>query len=1096
MMGSFFLFYFILALFGTYLIYTEIRSDGCDPSGVIGSNECRNSAPKVFGAMLGIAFAAQGISQVGNFTEILAHTRVATYEALLAINRKPGSKEEIIYYSEDDDDLSSSTHSKKSKSETDWTASGVNTTAHSNKQTPQDLESGEINDDVKAILPKFEIVSSSREGLQPEISGAISVKDVFFSYPTRPHNPVLKGMSVEIKAGQTVAFVGPSGGGKSTIVSLLERFYDPSSGSVFIDGVDVRDINVTHLRRNIGYVGQEPALFATSIRGNIKYGNPDATQEQIEEAARLANAHDFITKFSDGYDTQVGDKGSQLSGGQKQRIAIARVLVGNPRILLLDEATSALDNESELVVQDALDKIVAKKRITTIIIAHRLSTIRNADTINVIVNGRVAEQGTHNELMAKKSYYRKLVEKQEGHHEEPASAPVSRKPSTIETYESSDVLKDMKANDDSIPHLEFRNVRFSYPSRPKKKIFEKFNLIIHQGQTIALVGPSGGGKSTTVGLIERFYDPNEGEILYHGTDLKALNVNWYRSQLSYVGQEPVLFNMTIAENISFGYHEVSRADIEEAARQANAHDFIVQLPDGYETLIGARGIQLSGGQKQRVAIARALVRKPRVLILDEATSALDNESESIVQEAINRLMSSKDLTVIVIAHRLSTIRNADKIALIAEGKVVEYGSHDDLIEKPNGRYKRLFDSSKRQSTIESMGLKKDEKKNSTEKEEDEEIDWEAKMKAEEANSFSLNRARQMAAPDVGYMFFGSIGALIAGGVFPMMGVLFSQTIGLLFQIVLPCPGPEGTIPLNFTDCTAYHDSIANEMRHRSFRVGGYWICVLAAAIFGNMLTFWGFGTASERLNKRVRDSTFSALLRQEVGFFDKRSVGSITSELQDDAAKIHAFSGEPARSFLIAVASLVTGLVLSFVYMWQFALLAIGVVPFMAFASAIHMKRMLGADEGNLDASNDGLNTPGGVIVETLLNIRTVSALTLERRRFQDYRAALHKSEPNYKFDAFMTGCTSGLSLFIQQWVNGLLIWFGSWLLFHFPEHYSFNNFLIANFSILFCLMGLGTAFQDMSDRSEVEESAGRIFYLLDRKSEIDPLSDEGKKLK
>ena len=273
-------------------------------------------------------------------------------------------------------------------------------------------------------------------------------------------------------------------------------------------------------------------------------------------------------------------------------------------------------------------------------------------------------------------------------------------------------------------------------------------------------------------MIERFYDPNEGEILYHGTDLKALNVNWYRSQLSYVGQEPVLFNMTIAENISFGYHEVSRADIEEAARQANAHDFIVQLPDGYDTLIGARGIQLSGGQKQRVAIARALVRKPRVLILDEATSALDNESESIVQEAINRLMSSKDLTVIVIAHRLSTIRNADKIALIAEGKVVEYGSHDDLIEKPNGRYKRLFDSSKRRSTIESMGLKKDEKKDNAEKEEDEEIDWEAKMKAEEANAFSLSRARQMAAPDVGYMFFGSIGALIAGGVFPMMGVLF------------------------------------------------------------------------------------------------------------------------------------------------------------------------------------------------------------------------------------------------------------------------------------------------------------------------------------
>lgn len=168
----------------------------------------------------------------------------------------------------------------------------------------------------------------------------------------------------------------------------------------------------------------------------------------------------------------------------------------------------------------------------------------------------------------------------------------------------------------------------------------------------------------------------------------------------------------------------------------------------------------------------------------------------------------------------------------------------------------------------------------------------------------------------------------------------------------------------------------------------------------------------------------------------------------------------------------------------------------MAYASAIQMKTRVGADEGNLDASNDGTNSAGGIIVETLVNIRTVSALTLERRRFQDYKQALLMSEPNYKFAAFMSGCASGLSLFIQQWVNGLLIWFGSWLLFHFPSHYTFNDFLIANFSVLFSLIGLGTAFQDMSDRGEVEESAGRIFYLLDHKSEIDPLSNEGVKLK
>ena len=207
--------------------------------------------------------------------------------------------------------------------------------------------------------------------------------------------------------------------------------------------------------------------------------------------------------------------------------------------------------------------------------------------------------------------------------------------------------------------------------------------------------------------------------------------------------------------------------------QANAHDFIVQFPQGYETLIGPGGIQLSGGQKQRVAIARALVRQPKFLILDEATSALDNESESIVQEAIDRLMVSKDHTVVVIAHRLSTVRNADKIALIADGRVLEFGSHDELVQKSDGRYKRLFDSSKRRSTLESMGLNNIGKSNEKDfQDEEEEIDWEAKIKEEESKAFSAKRARRMATPDLLYMFVGAIGALMAGGCFPAMGVLF------------------------------------------------------------------------------------------------------------------------------------------------------------------------------------------------------------------------------------------------------------------------------------------------------------------------------------
>jgi ATP-binding cassette subfamily B (MDR/TAP) protein 1 len=268
---------------------------------------------------------------------------------------------------------------------------------------------------------------------------------------------------------------------------MIERFYDPLAGCVELDGIDLKDINVKHLRSLIGYVGQEPTLFATTIGGNIKYGKPNATQEEIEAAARSANAHDFITSFPDGYNTQVGDKGAQLSGGQKQRIAIARVLIANPSILLLDEATSALDSESELVVQDALDSVVAETKRTTIVIAHRLSTIRNADRIAVIAGGKVVEQGTHDELMANPNgHYFSLVDKQDRRSSSMSSRTSSY--TNLDKLDESTLEKGiMEANE--IPHFEFRDVGFAYPTRPKKKVLDGFNLQIKSGETVALVGP-------------------------------------------------------------------------------------------------------------------------------------------------------------------------------------------------------------------------------------------------------------------------------------------------------------------------------------------------------------------------------------------------------------------------------------------------------------------------------------------------------------------------------------------------------------------------------------------------------------------------------
>jgi ATP-binding cassette subfamily B protein len=251
------------------------------------------------------------------------------------------------------------------------------------------------------------------------IRGDIEYRDVSFSYDES--EKVLKRINLHIRPGQTVALVGPSGGGKTTLCSLLPRFYDVTSGSVRIDGSDVRGLRLSSLRNAIGIVQQDVYMFTGSIRSNIAYGKPDATDEEIMEAARSAGIHDFISSLPDGYDTFVGERGTRLSGGQKQRIAIARVFLKNPPILILDEATSALDNESERRVQESLDRL-AKNR-TTIVIAHRLSTIRNADRIVVIADHGIAESGTHGELLRKNGIYAKYYNMQfDGKEKVPAAA--------------------------------------------------------------------------------------------------------------------------------------------------------------------------------------------------------------------------------------------------------------------------------------------------------------------------------------------------------------------------------------------------------------------------------------------------------------------------------------------------------------------------------------------------------------------------------------------------------------------------------------------------------------------------------------------------
>ncbi|KAF3432701.1 hypothetical protein FNV43_RR23803 [Rhamnella rubrinervis] len=900
--------------------------------------------------------------------------------------------------------------------------------------------------EVFKVIKRKPVISYEFEGKTVErVEGNIEIQNVYFSYPSRPGKQILQGFWLFIPAGKTVALVGSSGCGKSTIISLVARFYDPLKGKILIDNHDIKDLNLKFIRKNIGAVSQEPSLFAGTIKDNLKVGNMDADDQQIQSAAEMANAHSFISQLPDQYLTQVGQRGVQLSGGQKQRIAIARAILKNPPILTLDEATSALDSESEKLVQDALEKAMQGR--TVILIAHRLSTIINADMIAVVENGQVTQTGTHQSLLETSSFYRNLFTMQSLNlvHDSSVSNPAEEPASTYQEISSekdfeqgkelysftkppkqeeqeeerkmailfriwfalkkrelikiafgsfaagfsgiskplfgfyiitigvayygdhpmrkvgwftiifstvgllslfsntlqhyffgvvgekamtnlrralySGVLRNEIAwfekpensigsltsriisdtslvktiiadrmalivqcicsiliativsmavswrmglvawavmpchfiggliqaksakgfsGDSAAAHselvalasesatnirtiasfcheehilekakislenpkrrsriesikygliqgfslclwniahavalwyttilvdrkqesfedgirsyqifsltvpsitelwtliptvisainvltpafetldrkteiepdtpevsdlervkgkIEFQNVKFNYPSRPEVTVLDNFSLQIEPGTKAAFVGPSGAGKSSVLALLLRFYDPRQGKIFIDRKEIREYNLRWLRTQIGLVQQEPLLFSCSIRDNICYGNEGASETEIVEVSREANIHEFISNLPDGYDTVVGEKGCQLSGGQKQRIAIARTLLKRPAILLLDEATSALDAESEQTVVNALEAISQNSNsnllsrTTQITVAHRLSTIINSDIIVVMDKGEIVETGPHSTLITASEGLYSRMF----------------------------------------------------------------------------------------------------------------------------------------------------------------------------------------------------------------------------------------------------------------------------------------------------------------------------------------------------------------------------------------------------------------------
>ncbi|TYG41088.1 hypothetical protein ES288_D12G146900v1 [Gossypium darwinii] len=670
---------------------------------------------------------------------------------------------------------------------------------------------------------------------------------------------------------------------------------------------------------------------------------------------------------------------------------------------------------------------------------------------------------------------------------------INRKPEIDPYNMSGKVLEDINGD------VELRDVYFSYPARPEEQIFSGFSLSIPCGTTVALVGESGSGKSTVISLIERFYDPQAGEVLIDGINLKEFQLRWIRGKIGLVSQEPVLFTASIKDNIAYGKEGATVEEIRAAAELANAANFIDKLPQGLDTMVGEHGTQLSGGQKQRVAIARAILKDPRILLLDEATSALDAESERVVQEALDRIMGNR--TTVIVAHRLSTVRNADSIAVIHRGKMVEKGSHSELLKDPEGGYSQLIrlqevnkeseqvtdvsevnPESFRQSSLR-RSMKRSISRGSsigsssrhslsiafgvpTGIEANEPAVVETEDSTEQSSKYPevpIRRLAYLNKPEIPVLLLGTIAATINGCILPIYGLLISRVIETFYKP-------------------------PHELRQDTRFWALIYVALGSAALLACPSRTYFFSVAGCKLIQRIRLMCFSKVVHMEVGWFDEpdNSSGSIGARLSADAATIRALVGDALAQMVSNLASAVAGLVIAFVASWQLAFIIIGLIPLLGVNGYVQIRAMKGfsADAKMMyeEASQVASDAVG--------SIRTVASFSAEEKVMELYRKKCEGPLKAGIRQGLISGGGFGLSFFLLFNVYATSFYSGSRLVESGDA--TFSDVFQVFFALTMATVGISQSSTLAPDSSKARSAAASIFAIIDRKSKIDPSDESG----